>query len=181
MITRSTVHAFTTKDLAVCSIFIAVTAICAQITIPIGTVPVSLSLLPVLICGALLPVRLSLLSMGAYMLLGLFGLPVFSNMMGGPAKLLGVTGGYILGYLPCVWIIGTVLKRKDNLFITCLSMAVGVALCYTVGTLWFMSITHTNLQSSLATCVIPFLPFDAIKIVLAAYISIRIKPYIEGK
>ena len=88
-----------TLQLVLCAVFAALTAVCAQITIPIGAVPISLSLLPPLLCAALLSPRYAVLSMAVYLLMGLCGLPVFSGMSGGPGKLFGVTGGYIIGFI----------------------------------------------------------------------------------
>ena len=154
--------------LTLSALFAALTAVCAQVIIPIGAVPVSLSLLPVLLCAALLPPHYAALAMGAYMLMGLAGLPVFSGMGAGPAKLFGVTGGYILGYLPCAYLAGLLLRRWGNSWpLRALAMALGVLACYAFGTVWFMVTKGMGLGASLAVCVLPFLPFDAGKIALA--------------
>ncbi len=164
-----------TAQLVLCALFAALTAVCAQITIPIGPVPVSLSLLPVLLCGALLETRYALLSMAVYMLLGLAGAPVFSNLTGGAAKLFGVTGGYIIGYLPCVALTAMLIRKWGRAYWKqCLAMAIGVIVCYAFGTAWFMVTKHTGLMASLSACVLPFLPFDAVKIALAAFLSLRL-------
>ena len=164
-----------TLQLVLCALFAALTAVCAQITIPIGAVPISLSLLPVLLCGALLDTKYALLSMAVYMLLGLAGAPVFSNMSGGAAKLFGVTGGYIIGYLPCVALTAILIRKWGRGFgWQCLAMAIGVVACYAFGTVWFMVSRHVGLMAALTTCVMPFLPFDAIKIALAAFLSQRL-------
>lgn len=156
------------RNMAVMALFAALTAICAQITIPIGAVPVSLSLLPVLLCALLLNPSRAVTAMLVYMLLGLAGAPVFSGFSGGPAKLFGVTGGYILGYIPCVLVIGLLLKKsRDSWILQILSMVLGVLVCYAFGTVWFMVLRHTGLVESLSLCVFPFLPFDAVKIYLA--------------
>ncbi len=164
-----------TVQLVLCALFAALTAVCAQITIPIGPVPVSLSLLPVLLCGALLDAKYAVLSMAVYMLLGLAGAPVFSNMTGGAAKLFGVTGGYIIGYLPCVALTALLIGKRGRGWVwQCLAMAIGVLVCYAFGTVWFMLTKHTDLMTSLNLCVLPFLPFDAVKIALAAFLSTRL-------
>ena len=167
---------FNTRRLTLCALFVALTAVCAQITIPIGAVPISLSLLPVLLCAALLPLPDALLSMAAYLLLGALGLPVFSGLSGGFGKLLGPTGGYIIGYLPCAAVIGLLLRRRDGYALRCLAMALGVLACYALGTVWFMVSRQVALMSALSVCVLPFLPFDAVKIALAALLAGRLKP-----
>ena len=165
-----------TRDLALASLFAALTAICAQMIVSIGAVPVSLSLLPVLIGAALLPVHDAVMSMAAYILMGLAGLPVFSGFSGGPGKVFGVTGGYIIGYLPCV-ITAALLCRKSRGYIgLCVSLACGVLTCYMFGTLWFMILRHCSLRAALLTCVIPFLPFDFLKVMAAALLAEKVYP-----
>ncbi|MBQ9326745.1 MAG: biotin transporter BioY [Clostridia bacterium] len=171
---------FPASRIAICALFVALTAVCAQITIPIGAVPVSLSLLPVLLCAALLRPSNACWSMVAYMLIGLAGAPIFSNLQGGPAKLFGVTGGYILGYLPCVIVIALLEKGwGDAFWKLCFSMILGVAACYALGTVWFMAVRHVDFSTAMGLCVTPFLPFDAGKILLAAFLAGRLKPVLR--
>lgn len=164
-----------TERMVLGALFAALTAVCAQVIIPIGTVPVSLSLLPVLLCGALLRPWDAAAAMAVYILMGLAGLPVFSNLEGGAAKLLGPTGGYIIGYLPCALLTGLLLRRRRGFLRTVLAMACGVLVCYAFGTLWFCVSAGQALLSALSVCVLPFLPFDAGKIALAAFLSRRLE------
>ena len=167
-----------TVQLVLCALFAVLTAVCAQVNIvtPFSLVPVSLSLLPVLLCGGLLEARYALLSMGCYLLMGLIGLPVFSGFSGGAARLFGVTGGYLVGYLPCVLCIALITRRLGRgIAVLCAAMAAGVVSCYVLGTIWFMALQHVPLSAALASCVVPFLPFDAVKIVLAAFLVRRLE------
>ena len=171
---------FSAQRLVLCALFVALTAVCAQLTIPAGAIPVSLSLLPVLLCAGLLKGQDACWSMVAYMLLGLAGAPVFSNLQGGPGKLFGVTGGYILGYIPCVLLIAWTAGRWGKTYIKlCLSMVLGVLACYLFGTVWFSVIQHVGLGKALSLCVLPFLPFDALKILLAAFLTLRLLPILH--
>ena len=56
----------------------------------------------------------------------------------------------------------------------CLAMAVGCAACYALGTLWFMFLTHSPLFTALTLCVLPYLPADALKIALAAFLTVQL-------
>ena len=164
------------ESMALCALFAAMTAVCAQLIIPIGAVPVSLSLLPVLLCGALLSPGEAVAAMGVYLLMGLTGLPVFSGFEGGPAKLLGPTGGYIIGYIPCVLAVALGVRRLGlNWWRLALFMAGSVLLCYIFGTVWFMASTGRNLGTSLGVCVLPFLPFDALKIAIAVPAALQVR------
>ncbi len=160
------------RSMMLVSLMTAICCILAPISIPIGPIPVSLSVLAVLFCGYILGPRLGSLCVLLYILIGFFGLPVFSGYAGGPAKLFGPTGGYIIGYLPLVFISGLfIFKWKNNWILQFAGMIIGLAVCYTIGTIWFMVLTKTSLPQSLTLCVTPFLAFDAVKIVTAFFLG----------
>ena len=150
-----------TRSLVLCALMAALTAICSQIQIPLPMVPINLALFTVHLSGALL---------------GVIGVPVFAGFGSGPAVLFGKTGGYILGYILCALIVGALSRKFAFNFKTlCLSMVLGVAVCYAFGTIWFMAVTGLNLATSMSYCVIPFLPGDAVKILLAAFLALRLR------
>lgn len=171
----------TTKQMSFCAIFIAMTAICSQIQIPLPIIPINLALLAVYLAGAMLGARYGAFSIAAYVLLGALGAPVFVNFAGGFGILFGKTGGYIIGYILAAFAIGWLTERWNRLsfFKYCFAMTIGLLLCYLFGTIWFMQITHFNLLASLTYCVFPFLPGDAIKIALAAYLANKLSPVIQ--
>lgn len=159
-----------------CALFAALTAICSQIQIPLPMVPINLALFAVHLCGALLGPRDGALSLTIYICLGAIGAPVFVGFMGGFGVLLGKTGGYAVGYILCAAIVGLLCQRWSSFPLQCAGMALGVGACYTFGTIWFMVVTHLDLWTSLVYCVWPFLPGDAVKILLAAWVTRRLKP-----
>ena len=169
-----------TGQLVLAALFTALTAVCAQVQIPLPAVPIALTLLAVYLCGALLSPRYAALSMLAYALLGAAGVPVYSGFVAGPSILLGPTGGYILGFALCAPAVAHLTRRLGfTLRGLCIAMAAGTALCYAFGTAWFMAVTGTGLAASLSACVLPFLPGDAAKIALAAVLALRIRPAIR--
>jgi len=169
-----------TGQLVLAALLTALTAVLAQLHIPLPPVPVSLATLSVYLCGALLAPRYAAYSMGAYALLGLCGVPVFAGFAAGPSVLLGPTGGYIAGYVLCAPAIALLLRRTGfSPRGLCLSIAAGTALCYLLGTAWFSAVTGTSPAAALSTCVLPFLPGDAAKIAAAAMIVLRLKPVIQ--
>ena len=165
--------------MTLCALFAALTAVCAQISLPICLVPITLTLLPILLCAVLMDKRYATVSTLVYVLMGLIGLPVFSGFSGGTGVLMGATGGYIVGFVPCAFIAAWMMERKGGFWWRCLSMAVGVVVCYVIGTVWFMVTKGTPLWASLTWCVFPFLPGDAAKIALAAYLGGRLKPVVS--
>ena len=170
-----------TQRIVLAALFAALMAVCSQIQIPLPMVPINLALFAAHLCGALLGAKWGALSISAYVLLGLVGAPVYAGFASGPAALFGKTGGYILGYILSAFLVGLLSRRIGFTFKgLCLSMLVGVVACYAFGTVWFMAVTGLNLMTSLAYCVIPFLPGDAVKIVLAALLALRLKKPLQA-
>ena len=170
-----------TRNLVLAALFAALTAVCSQIQIPLPMIPINLALFAVHLCGALLGAKWGALSMAVYALLGAVGVPVFAGFGSGPAVLFGKTGGYIIGYILCAAIVGLLSRRLGFTFPKlCLSMVIGVAVCYVFGTAWFMVISGLNLATSLSYCVLPFLPGDAVKILLAAFLALRLRKPLQA-
>lgn len=101
---------FTTRDLVLCALFAALSAAGAFIRIPLPGVAFTLQTLFVLLAGMLLGRRLGPVSIGVYLLTGLFGLPVFTGG-GGPAYVLRPSFGYLLGFLLSAWLTGFLTER----------------------------------------------------------------------
>ncbi len=157
------------------ALFAALTAVAAQISIPIGPVPISLATLGVYLAGAVLGAGGGAGSQAAYLLLGAAGVPVFAGFRGGVASLAGPTGGYLAGYAAAAWLVGQAAEkfgRKPRVLAG--SMAAGLAVCYFLGTGWFMIVTGRGLWDSLALCVFPFLLGDALKIAVATALAARL-------
>lgn len=163
------------------ALFAALTAICSQIQIPLPMVPINLAVFSVLLCGALLGPKMAGLAMSVYVLLGAVGAPVFAGMQGGVGILFGKTGGYIIGYIAAAICVGILVKLWGTQFWKlCGAMAIGVTVCYTVGTIWFMVVTQLPLWTSLVYCVFPFLIGDALKIALAAFLTGKLQHWTEN-
>ena len=156
------------------SLFVAV---CAHITLPLSISPVPLTLqdFAVMALGLLIGPRLAMFTMLAYLAEGAAGLPVFApGPMGltGVAHLLGPTGGYLMAY-PTVAVVTSYLWRTgERTYLGALVCAgAGNLILLTLGGLWLGLNTHVSAQAVLAEGVIPFLPGDAIKIFMAAFVG----------
>ena len=166
-----------TKDLCVCAVMAALMCLAAPLSVPIGPIPISLATFIVYLAGALLGWKRGAAAVGVYILLGAVGLPVFSGYQGGVQKLLGVTGGYIVGYLPLAVITGLAADRMaDRKWALPAAMVAGTAVLYALGTVWFMAMTGNSLGASMGMCVLPFLPGDAAKIAVATVLSVLVRP-----
>ena len=159
-----------------CALFAALTAVCSQLAIPMPWgVPSNLALFAVYMAGTMLGPVWGAASQLVYLLLAAVGVPVMAGMQGGPAVLLGKTGGYVLGYIFAALITALISKALGRKFWSlCVAMVVGCAACYVLGTIWFMTLTGADLASALGWCVLPYLPGDAIKIVLAAVLTLQL-------
>lgn len=165
-----------TGQIVLAALLTALTAVCAQIQIPLPAIPLSLTTFAVYLCGALLPPRFSAFSMLAYALLGLIGVPVYAGFVSGPSVLFGPTGGFLVGFILCAPLTGRLVQRfGPSLRGLCCAMGAGTLVCYALGTAWFMLITGSSAAASLAACVLPFLPGDAVKIALAATLTRRLR------
>ncbi len=156
---------------------IAIMAVSAWISIPIGPVPFTLQCFAVAFAICVLPAKECLASVGGYLVLGAFGVPVFSSMRGGISVLAGVTGGFLWGYfigaLAGLAVLAAFKKMgKDRTFVACLCACVAYLLCtYFCGTVQFMGVAGASVQAALAACVIPFVAVDVAKLVAASLVA----------
>lgn len=155
------------------SLLAALTAAGAYIAIPIGPVPVVLQNMFVFLTGILLGSRWGLASVSVYLLAGLCGLPVFAGGTGGIGRFAGPTGGYLLGYLPAVYVIGLISeKTKSRAVSDTIAMLCGMIIIYACGTSWLKLVTAMNWVKAVAVGMNPvFLAGDVLKIVAAVIIA----------
>ena len=161
--------------MVITALMAAVTCILAPLSIPIGPIPISLTNFAIYLSLYLLNWKMGTLSYIIYLLVGLVGLPVFSGFTGGVGKLAGSTGGYIIGFIPMAIIAGIVIDKFTNRGIQILGMIVGTAICYAFGTAWFCLQAGYTVGAALAVCVIPFIPADLCKMVIAMIIGPMIR------
>ncbi|MGN1481369.1 biotin transporter BioY [Porcipelethomonas sp.] len=150
-----------------------------SIPIPFSPVPISLTNLAIYIAAFILEWKLCGLSTVIYLLLGMVGLPVFSGFTGGLSKLAGPTGGYLIGFIFTALICGFFCHKFNKIYMYVIGMVLGLAVAYIFGTAWFMIQQDTGLIPSLTMCVIPFLPGDAVKIVIAAILGPILKKQVS--
>ena len=152
----------------------------AYISIPVGPVPIVLQNMFVFLAGLLLGSRWGLASVGVYLLAGACGLPVFAGGMGGIGRIVGPTGGYLIGYLPAVFIIGYLSQKATaRISIDIFAMICGTIFLYACGLTWLKTLTGMPWSKALALGMYPFLIGDALKIVAAAVIAKGLRPIIR--
>ncbi len=171
-----------TKNMTLTSLFAALLAVSAQVSIPLGPVPITMQVMFVLLAGIILGKRLGPASIAVWVLLGVFGLPVFAQGKAGAAVLIGPTGGYILGYFVCTYIVGYVAEHFELTYKhTAIAILTGLAAIYIIGLAGFMLsfqyVLHKAmpLERALNLAVWPFLPLDIVKAAVSVYIGVRVR------
>ena len=181
---------FTLRSMIFTAIMAAIICVCAPFSIPVPglLVPISLATFAVYLAGGVLGAKRGALAVLVYILIGAVGLPVFSGFSGGLAKLFGVTGGYIIGYIPCALLSGLIFERVKKAWALPLGMAAGTAACYIFGTAWFLvsttlaagrPLTGAAVAAAVMNCVVPFLVGDAIKIAAATSVTLPLKSELD--
>lgn len=159
-----------TRSVSLTVVFSLLTALAAQIVIPIGPVPITAQTFAVLLTGALLGSRLGAMAMIIYLAEGAVGLPFFYGGHGGVGHLLGQTGGYLVAFPAAAFITGAFAENGwDKRFLTAVAaMAVGSIVILLTGWVWFSALTNTALPVAFKISVAPHIAGDVIKILLAA-------------
>lgn len=155
--------------MVLCSLFAALTAICAWIAIPLPAISFTMQTFAVLLTLGVLGGRWGTVSILLYLLLGLVGLPVFTGFRGGAAALLDPTGGFLWGFLVsglAYW----GLEKLGRLP----AMVDAMLTCYACGSWWFSVYAGTTIGAAVMACVLPWLIPDGLKLALAYTMAKRI-------
>ena len=169
----------TTREMVLIAMFAAIMAVCSWISVP-TTIPFTLQTFGVFSTMNILGGKKGFFSILVYILLGAVGMPVFSGFSAGISALTSYSGGYIWGFLFLALVYWFAEKFAGKKFIVqVISLIAGMAVCYLCGTLWFMHVTKSTFLYGLSACVAPYVPFDALKLILALFVSERVKKYVR--
>ncbi len=152
------------------ALFTAIIALLAQISFLTPTVPLTLQILGIVLCGYTLSLKWSLGCVATYIAIGSLGLPVFSSFQGGIQILLGPTGGFIFGFLILTFCCG--LSRIFlNRILKILSGFLGLVLCHIIGVLQYSLVSGNSLTASFITASLPFILKDTALLIAAFFLS----------
>lgn len=167
-----TANSSSVKMITETALMAALICVLGPLSIPIGPVPVSLAPFAIFLTVYVLGWKMGTASVCIYLLLGLVGLPVFSGFTGGAQKLLGPTGGFLVGYILTALIAGYFIDRfRSNMLLQFLGSLLGLAVLYAFGTVWLMYQAHLGLGAALQAAVLPFVILDILKILLALMVG----------
>ncbi len=168
----------------------AVTAVAAQITIPLFPVPFTLQVFAVVLTGLLLGPRHGALATAIYLLVGAVGVPVFAGFKGGLGIIFDPTGGYLISYPLAAAIAGLAAQtvahaaasalRRRALALSVIAGTAALTAIYALGMTWLMLVAQLPVLVALAQGVLPFVIFDLIKVVLAALVAVAAAPAIAA-
>lgn len=169
-----------TRDIVFMALFAVLMAVCSWISIPTA-IPATMQTFGVFFALNFLGGKRGTISVCIYLLLGLIGLPVYANFTSGIGVLMGMTGGYMIGWIfsgLSMWLCERLLGRK--LWAQAVSMLIGLIICYIAGTAWFMAVYAQStgpvgLWTALLWCVVPFVIPDIVKLGLALWLSQRFR------
>ena len=172
-------NASKTMQIVVCALFAAIIAISAQVTVPnpLTGVPITLHTFGVALCAAVGGAMTGTVSTAVYVLLGAVGLPVFASMRGGFGVLFGPTGGFLFGFIAMAFLCGIQMK---NLPLRILVSCGGLAVCYLCGAVQYAIVAQTDIITSAALVVLPFIVKDVLSIVAAQYMAIPIRKAVSS-
>lgn len=173
-----------TRAVVFTALFAALMGVLAQLAIPLpGGVPFTMQLFGVFLTGALLGGRWGAVAMLVYLLLGAAGAPVFSQGRGGFGMLIGPTGGYLTGFVLGVYVLGKIVEGAERP--SYLRLLGGMIPClvisYALGTLQFSLVMDMPLPAAFMVAVVPFAPFDIIKMAAAAGMVRAVYPALEAE
>ena len=159
-----------TKQMVLIALMTAVTCVLGPLSIPLpfSPVPISLTNFAIFLAIFVLGMKSGTISFIIYLLLGAIGVPVFSSFRGGLQVLAGPTGGYLIGFIFLALIMGFALDHFDRKLVpTIIGMIIGMAICYIFGTAWLAGQLGMSFVAALGVGVIPYLPGDTAKIIIA--------------
>ena len=165
-----------TRTLILTALFAALTAVGAFLRIPVGTSSFTLQVLFTCLAGVLLGPNYGALSQLVYVLLGLIGLPVFTTG-GGISYVFQPTCGFLLGLIPMAWVVGKLAGDGQQPLRVAAACVTGLAVLYLIGMPYMALILNVylgkgmSLSALLWAGMLPFLPFDALKIAITALVS----------
>jgi biotin transport system substrate-specific component len=160
------------SKIIISSLFVALISIGGLISfnLPMIKIPFSLQVLFILLAPLVLGLTYGSISVLIYILLGVIGFPIFANMKSGPVVLLGPTGGFLIGFIFSAPVVA-ILSKKIHVL---LSLFIGLLIIYIFGCIQYSIVVNVSFIKSMYVCILPFVPFDLIKVALAYVVYLKL-------
>lgn len=159
-------------DITVTALMAAVICVVAPFSIPIGSVPITFATFAVYISLYVLGWKKATIACLIYIAIGIIGLPVFSGFGAGIGKVVGPTGGYLVGYLLITLVGGYLVEKfRGKIVLSFAGLLIGTILCYLAGTIWLLLQMNLSFAAAVGIAVLPFIPGDCAKIIVAGVLG----------
>ncbi|PJI08978.1 MULTISPECIES: biotin transporter BioY [Clostridium] len=175
-----------TRDMILVALFAALTVVGGYISIPVGSVPISLQSFFSLLSGLLLGPYLGALSQLIYVILGIVGLPVYAGGTGGISSVFHPSFGYLIGFIIAPIIVGIITRSsKVGILRVAVACILGSLSIYIIGLpymyiiLRYVSNVNIGILKTFETGFFIFIPGDAVKCIIASIIGVKILPAIR--
>lgn len=156
------------------AMFAAIIAVCSIISIPLPSgVPITLQTFAIALAGFALGWKSGTISVAVYLAIGSLGVPVFSGFTSGFAKLFGVTGGYLWGFLGMAALCGLAVNK--NKILTGVLGILGLAVCHAFGALQFAFVSGSSPVQAFLLASAPYLVKDVISVAVAYMLAIALQ------
>lgn len=177
---------FSTKDLILCALFTALSAIGAFIRIPVPFMPFTLQITFTTLAGLLLGSKKGAISVGTYVLMGLIGIPVFTQG-GGFSYVLKPSFGFLLAFIVGAFVTGLIVEKKRNPSLKRILFAsfAGMGFVYVIGSVYFYIVcnfainTPVSIGNTIMSCFVLVAPGNLALAILASLVAKRIVPLLN--
>lgn len=168
-----------TRDMTQIAILVAILAVFSQIAIPSPTgVPLTLQTLAITLIGYFAGWKKGLMVYAVYLLLGIIGIPVFANFKAGIQSLVGVTGGFLFGFIPFIILCGLNTRGSQKVLPIVLGIC-GLAICHLIGIVQFSTISGNSFSKTFMLVSFPYLIKDVISVICGFLLAKLIRKRIE--
>jgi biotin transport system substrate-specific component len=168
------------RMMIITALFAAIIGVLAQITIPLPLVPITGQTLAIGLAATILGARYGTISVLLYLFIGAVGVPVFAEFSGGVSKLVGPTGGYLVGFVPAAFAIGWLLEKTSFNFLNAMiGNVIGMLITLVFGTVWLKLAMDLSWTAAFASGFAPFVIVGVIKAALASWIGIIVRKRLE--
>lgn len=170
-------------DLCTIAMAVAVITLCSWIAIPFH-ISFTLQTFAVFLISGCFPARISVPAVLIYIAVGIVGVPVFSGFNAGISAIMGPSGGFILSFPLCAFIISYFGRSKTAFSARYICFAViSLTVAYISGCLWYIYVfahnSSTSIWAALNVCVFPFIIPDILKMLFSTLILNKLIPYLQ--
>ncbi|WP_282156187.1 biotin transporter BioY [Cytobacillus gottheilii] len=169
------------RSMIVTALFAAVIGVMAQMVIPIPPVPITGQTLAIGLAATILGAKYGTFSVLLYLMIGAAGVPVFAEFSGGLSTIVGPTGGYLIGFIPAVFIMGFYMEKTAFTFLQAMiANTIGMLIALIFGTVWLKIAADMSWLAAIAGGFTPFIIVGLIKAAMAAWIGVLVRKRLQS-